>query len=150
MAARLPPDQAAIFQSLMRMKGRSFSPSDVMEAVQLNRDLPSALRFLTHSCPICQDQVTFSKVNHLSQSVRDQATSVFFVSACVSSFFFYAWFWICSGSQRMSFGVICLLVFIDLCDSTWWVGVNRYGCRQGFPYCSISLGAECKSYTFST
>lgn len=70
MAASLPPNQTAVFLSLMRMEGRSFSPGDVMEAVQLNRDFPSALRFLTHSCPICQDQVTFSKVSHLSHPVR--------------------------------------------------------------------------------
>ncbi|XP_060941106.1 E3 ubiquitin-protein ligase RNF31 isoform X2 [Limanda limanda] len=61
MVDHLPPDQAAIFLSLMRMEGRGFRPGDVMEAVRLNRDLPSALRFLTHCCPICQDQVTFSK-----------------------------------------------------------------------------------------
>ncbi|XP_049455239.1 E3 ubiquitin-protein ligase RNF31 isoform X3 [Epinephelus fuscoguttatus] len=61
MAARLPPDKAAIYLSLMTMEGRSFSPGDVMEAVQLNRDFPLALKFLTHSCPICQEQVSFSK-----------------------------------------------------------------------------------------
>lgn len=66
MAARLPPNQAAIFLSLMTMEGRSFSPTDVMEAVQLNRDFPSALKFLTYSCPICQEQVSFSKVRDVS------------------------------------------------------------------------------------
>ncbi|XP_040000878.1 E3 ubiquitin-protein ligase RNF31-like [Xiphias gladius] len=81
MAAHLPPDQAAIFLSLMRMEGQSFSPSDVMEAVQLNRDLPSALRFLTHSCPICQDQVTFSKIITMTHC------SCFLCQTCFKTFF---------------------------------------------------------------
>lgn len=62
VVARLPPDQAAIFLSLLTLEGRSFSPDDIMEAVQLSTDFPSALRFLTHCCPLCQDQVSFSKV----------------------------------------------------------------------------------------
>ncbi|KAG7219153.1 hypothetical protein INR49_006312 [Caranx melampygus] len=45
MVSRLSPDQAAIFLSLMRMEGRSFSPSDVMEAIIT----------MTHcSCFLCQ------------------------------------------------------------------------------------------------
>lgn len=72
MAAHLPPDQAAIFLSLMTMEGRSFSPGDVIEAVQLNRDFPSALKFLTHSCPICQEQVSFSKVREASSDSANQ------------------------------------------------------------------------------
>ncbi|XP_030258948.1 E3 ubiquitin-protein ligase RNF31 isoform X5 [Sparus aurata] len=62
MATHLPPDQAAIFLSLMTMEEQSFTPGDVLEAVQLNRDFSSALKFLTHSCPICQEQVSFSKI----------------------------------------------------------------------------------------
>ncbi|GLD68984.1 uncharacterized protein AKAME5_002029700 [Lates japonicus] len=81
MAARLSPDQAAIFLSLTKMKGRGFSPSDVMEAVQLNKDLPSALRFLTHSCPICQDQVTFSKIITMTHC------SCFLCQTCLSDAF---------------------------------------------------------------
>lgn len=72
MAARLPPDQAAIFLSLMTMEGLSFSSDDVMEAVQLSRDFPSALKFLTHSCPICQEQVSFSKVRDASSNSANQ------------------------------------------------------------------------------
>ncbi|XP_035490530.2 E3 ubiquitin-protein ligase RNF31 isoform X3 [Scophthalmus maximus] len=81
IAAHLPPDQAAIFLSLLAMEGRSFSPGDVMEAVQLNRDLPSALRFLTHCCPICQDQVTFSKIITMTHC------SCFLCHACFKTFF---------------------------------------------------------------
>ncbi|XP_026170416.1 E3 ubiquitin-protein ligase RNF31 isoform X2 [Mastacembelus armatus] len=81
MAARLPLDKATIFLSLMRMEGRSFSPSDVLEAVQLNKDFPSALRFLTHSCPICQDQVTFSKIITMTHC------SCFLCQTCFKTFF---------------------------------------------------------------
>ncbi|XP_074545545.1 E3 ubiquitin-protein ligase RNF31 isoform X2 [Halichoeres trimaculatus] len=81
MAAGLPPDQAAIFLSLMTMKGRSFSPDDVMEAVRLNRDFTSALKFLTHCCPICQDQVSFSKIVTMTHC------SCFLCQTCFKSFF---------------------------------------------------------------
>lgn len=63
MAALLPPDRAKTFLLLMSTPGHSFSLADVLEAVQLNRDLPSALKFLSHSCPICQEQVSFSQVS---------------------------------------------------------------------------------------
>ncbi|XP_058510116.1 E3 ubiquitin-protein ligase RNF31 isoform X2 [Solea solea] len=81
IAAHLPPDQASIFLSLMEMDGRNFSPIDVMEAVQLNKDLQSALRFLTHCCPICQDQVTFSKIITMTHC------SCFLCQTCFKSFF---------------------------------------------------------------
>ncbi|XP_028283360.1 E3 ubiquitin-protein ligase RNF31 isoform X2 [Parambassis ranga] len=84
MAARLPPNQASAFLSLMTMEGRSFSPADVMEAVQLNRDFPSALRFLTHICPICQDQVSFSKtitMTHCSCFMCHTCFKTFFIAA---------------------------------------------------------------------
>lgn len=86
MAARLPPDQAAVFLSLMAMEGRSFSLADVLEAVQINRDFASALRFLSHSCPICQEQVSFSKVSHRFEPANQSARSrlMFFFSLCVS------------------------------------------------------------------
>lgn len=63
VAALLPPDRAQIFLLLMSTPGRSFALADVLEAVRLNRDFPSALKFLSHSCPICQEQVSFSQVN---------------------------------------------------------------------------------------
>lgn len=61
-AALLPPDRARTLLLLMSMPERSFSLADAMEAVQLSADFPSALRFLSHSCPICQEQVSFSQV----------------------------------------------------------------------------------------
>lgn len=57
----------------MTLQSRDFQPLEVLEAVQLNKDLPSALKYLSHTCPICQEQVTFSKVRaagSLAQSVR--------------------------------------------------------------------------------
>lgn len=63
MAALLPPDRAKVFLLLMSTPGHSFTLADVLEAVQLNRDFPSALKFLSHSCPICQEQVSFSQVS---------------------------------------------------------------------------------------
>ncbi|XP_054870708.1 uncharacterized protein si:dkey-181m9.8 isoform X6 [Amphiprion ocellaris] len=84
MASRLPPDQAAVFLSLMAMEGRSFIPTDVMEAVQLNRDFQSALRFLCHSCPICQEQVSFSKIitmTHCSCFLCQSCFKLFFLAA---------------------------------------------------------------------
>ncbi|TDH06400.1 hypothetical protein EPR50_G00133110 [Perca flavescens] len=81
MAAGLPPDKAAIFLSLVTLEGRDFSPDDVMEAVRLNRDYPSALRFLSHCCPLCQDQVSFSKIITMTHC------SCFLCQTCFKTFF---------------------------------------------------------------
>ncbi|XP_065809491.1 E3 ubiquitin-protein ligase RNF31 isoform X3 [Labrus bergylta] len=81
MTACLNPDQAAIFLSLMTMEGRSFSPDDVIEAIQLNRDFSSALKFLTHCCPICQEQVSFSKIITMTHC------SCFLCQMCFKTFF---------------------------------------------------------------
>ncbi|KAM9321716.1 E3 ubiquitin-protein ligase RNF31 isoform 2-T2 [Pholidichthys leucotaenia] len=81
IAAQLPSDQAAVFTSLMTVEGRCFSPTDVLEAVQLNRDFPSALRFLSHRCPICQDQVSFSKIITMTHC------SCFLCQSCFATFF---------------------------------------------------------------
>lgn len=64
VASLLPQDRASIFLALMSTEGRSFTATDAMEAVQHSRDLPSALKFLSHCCPICQEQVSFSKARH--------------------------------------------------------------------------------------
>lgn len=66
----------------MAMEGRSFSLADVLEAVQINRDFASALRFLSHSCPICQEQVSFSKVSRRFEPANQSARSrlMFFFS----------------------------------------------------------------------
>lgn len=71
MASLLPTDRATVFLALMSMEGRSFTSTDAMEAVQHSRDLPSALKFLSHCCPICQEQMSFSKArNHVVTDLR--------------------------------------------------------------------------------
>ncbi|KAM4556131.1 E3 ubiquitin-protein ligase RNF31 isoform 1-T1 [Fundulus diaphanus] len=81
VSARLSPDQAAVFLALISMKGRSFNTDDVIEAVQHNPDFPSALKFLTHTCPICHDQVSFSKIITMTHC------SCFLCRTCFTSFF---------------------------------------------------------------
>ncbi|XP_028297196.1 E3 ubiquitin-protein ligase RNF31 isoform X2 [Gouania willdenowi] len=81
MASHLPSHQATIFLSLMTKKEHKFCPADVMEAVQLNRDYPSALRFLTHNCPICQEEVSFSKIITMTHC------SCFLCQTCFTTFF---------------------------------------------------------------
>ncbi|KAI9540676.1 hypothetical protein NQZ68_038726 [Dissostichus eleginoides] len=80
MAAGLPPDQKITFLSLLK-EGRGFRPADVFEAVQLSPDYPSALRFLTHCCPLCQEQVTFSKIISMTHC------SCFLCESCFKAFF---------------------------------------------------------------
>ncbi|KAJ3594499.1 hypothetical protein NHX12_003806 [Muraenolepis orangiensis] len=58
----LPAEKAMMFRSLMTLQSRDFQPLEVLEAVRLNKDLASALKYLSHTCPICQEQVTFSKM----------------------------------------------------------------------------------------
>ncbi|XP_017296084.1 E3 ubiquitin-protein ligase RNF31 isoform X2 [Kryptolebias marmoratus] len=79
--SKLSPDQMAVFHALMTMQGQSFNPDDVIEAVQNNQDFPSALRFLTHTCPICHDQVSFSKIITMTHC------SCFLCQRCFISFF---------------------------------------------------------------
>uniref|UniRef100_A0A087XZQ6 Si:dkey-181m9.8 n=1 Tax=Poecilia formosa TaxID=48698 RepID=A0A087XZQ6_POEFO len=81
VSAHLSPDRAAIFMALITMTGRSFSIDDVIEAVQHNPDLPSALKFLTHICPICRDQVSFSKIITMTHC------SCFLCQSCFTSCF---------------------------------------------------------------
>ncbi|XP_030630408.1 uncharacterized protein LOC115812065 [Chanos chanos] len=76
-------EKAYMFRSLMSLEGRSFSPAEVLEAVQACRDLPSALKFLCHECPICQEQVSFSKMitmTHCSCAFCEQCFKTYFSS----------------------------------------------------------------------
>ncbi|RVE61393.1 hypothetical protein OJAV_G00170150 [Oryzias javanicus] len=81
LAARLPAEQAAVFLALMTLQGQSFSPADALEAVQLNKDFSSALKFLTHTCPICHEQVSFSKIVTMTHC------SCFLCQTCFKAFF---------------------------------------------------------------
>ncbi|KAJ8336699.1 hypothetical protein SKAU_G00379190 [Synaphobranchus kaupii] len=58
----VPRDKSHMFRSLLTLEGRSFTQEEVLEAVQSCRDLDSALRYLSHECPICQEQVSFGKI----------------------------------------------------------------------------------------
>ncbi|XP_048020218.1 uncharacterized protein si:dkey-181m9.8 [Megalobrama amblycephala] len=55
-------EKAEMFKSILSLEGCSFSSTDVLEAVQSCRDLPSALKYLCHDCPICQEQVSFNRM----------------------------------------------------------------------------------------
>ncbi|XP_048858110.1 uncharacterized protein si:dkey-181m9.8 isoform X1 [Brienomyrus brachyistius] len=77
-------DKADMFWSLLSLKERRFSPEEVLEAVQSCRDLSSALRYLTHECPICQEQVSFSKIitmTHCSCAFCESCFKAYFSSA---------------------------------------------------------------------
>ncbi|KAF3857556.1 hypothetical protein F7725_010757 [Dissostichus mawsoni] len=78
IAAGLPPDQKITFLSLLK-EGRGFRPADVLEAVQLSPDYPSALRFLTHCCPLCQEQII--SMTHCSCFLCESCFKAFFSSA---------------------------------------------------------------------
>ncbi|XP_043544110.1 uncharacterized protein si:dkey-181m9.8 isoform X2 [Chiloscyllium plagiosum] len=58
----LPKEKSEIFQSLMSIQDNNFTAEDVMEAVESGLNFESALRYLSHECPICGEHVTFSKV----------------------------------------------------------------------------------------
>ncbi|KAI7809611.1 hypothetical protein IRJ41_012670 [Triplophysa rosa] len=55
-------EKAEMFKSILSLDGCKFSPTDVLEAVQSCRDLPSALKYLSHDCPICQEQVSVNRM----------------------------------------------------------------------------------------
>ncbi|XP_031419004.1 uncharacterized protein si:dkey-181m9.8 isoform X2 [Clupea harengus] len=74
-------EKAAMFKSLLTMEGHTFSPTDVLEAVQACRDLPSALKYLSHECPICQEQVCFSKIITMTHC------SCAFCESCFKAYF---------------------------------------------------------------
>ncbi|KAK7915375.1 hypothetical protein WMY93_011136 [Mugilogobius chulae] len=46
----------------LQRRGGGATALRLLEAVRLNDDLSSAQRFLNHQCPVCQEQVSFSKV----------------------------------------------------------------------------------------
>ncbi|XP_034039053.1 E3 ubiquitin-protein ligase RNF31 isoform X2 [Thalassophryne amazonica] len=84
ITACLPPDKVTMFLSLLSFEGKNFSTDDVLQAVQLNKDVSSALKFLTHTCPICQDQVSFAKIvtmTHCSCFLCESCFKAFFSSA---------------------------------------------------------------------
>ncbi|KAL7842847.1 hypothetical protein SRHO_G00245360 [Serrasalmus rhombeus] len=74
-------EKADMFRSILSLEGCSFSPTDVLEAVQACRDLPSALKYLSHDCPICQEQMSFSKMITMTHC------SCTFCESCFKAYF---------------------------------------------------------------
>ncbi|KAL7851635.1 hypothetical protein AOLI_G00219910 [Acnodon oligacanthus] len=74
-------EKAEMFRSILSLEGCSFSPTDVLEAVQACRDLPSALKYLSHDCPICQEQMSFSKMITMTHC------SCTFCESCFKAYF---------------------------------------------------------------
>ncbi|KAI4874674.1 hypothetical protein NFI96_034602, partial [Prochilodus magdalenae] len=74
-------EKAEMFRSILSLEGCSFSSADVLEAVQACRDLPSALKYLSHDCPICQEQMSFSKMVTMTHC------SCTFCESCFKAYF---------------------------------------------------------------
>ncbi|XP_061111563.1 uncharacterized protein si:dkey-181m9.8 isoform X1 [Conger conger] len=74
-------DKVHVFHSLLSLEGRSFSPEEALEAAQSCRDLASALRYLSHECPICREQVSFSKIITMTHC------SCAFCESCFKAYF---------------------------------------------------------------
>ncbi|XP_051556304.1 uncharacterized protein LOC127442368 isoform X3 [Myxocyprinus asiaticus] len=55
-------EKVEMFQSILSLERCRFSPTDVLEAVRSCWDLDSALKYLSHDCPICQEQVSFNRM----------------------------------------------------------------------------------------
>ncbi|XP_066508462.1 uncharacterized protein [Hoplias malabaricus] len=86
-------EKADMFRSILSMEGCSFSPSDVLEAVQACRDFPSALKYLSHDCPICQEQMSFSKMitmTHCSCTFCENCFKAYFSSVIKEKSIVYA------------------------------------------------------------
>ncbi|XP_076838342.1 uncharacterized protein LOC143483387 isoform X2 [Brachyhypopomus gauderio] len=76
-------DKAEMLRVILSADGCSFSPADVLEAVQACRDVPAALKYLSHDCPICQERVSFSKMitmTHCSCTFCENCFKAFFSS----------------------------------------------------------------------
>ncbi|XP_078396775.1 uncharacterized protein LOC144679827 isoform X1 [Cetorhinus maximus] len=58
----LPREKSIIFKRLLSLQDQNFNAEDVMEVVQSGLNYESALRYLSHECPICSDHVSFSKI----------------------------------------------------------------------------------------
>ncbi|XP_053544638.1 uncharacterized protein si:dkey-181m9.8 isoform X2 [Ictalurus punctatus] len=74
-------EKAEMFSIILSQEGCSFTPADVLEAVQACRDIPSALKYLSHDCPICQEQVSFSKMITMTHC------SCTFCESCFKAYF---------------------------------------------------------------
>ncbi|XP_065132453.1 uncharacterized protein [Paramisgurnus dabryanus] len=86
-------EKADMFRSILSMDGCSFSPTDVLEAVQSCRDLPSALKYLSHVCPICQEQASINRMitmTHCSCTFCESCFKKYFSSVIKEKSIVYA------------------------------------------------------------
>ncbi|MCI4390533.1 hypothetical protein PGIGA_G00123640 [Pangasianodon gigas] len=74
-------EKAEMFSIILSQEGCTFTPADVLEAVQACRDIPSALKYLSHDCPICQEQASFSKMITMTHC------SCTFCESCFKAYF---------------------------------------------------------------
>ncbi|XP_022534877.2 uncharacterized protein si:dkey-181m9.8 isoform X1 [Astyanax mexicanus] len=74
-------EKAEMFRSILSLGDCNFNPADVLEAVQACRDLPSALKYLSHDCPICQEQMSFGKMITMTHC------SCTFCESCFKAYF---------------------------------------------------------------
>ncbi|XP_067887783.1 E3 ubiquitin-protein ligase lubel [Heterodontus francisci] len=58
----LPREKSEMFQRLLSLQDQNFNADDVMEVVHSGLNYESALRYLSHECPICREHVSFSKI----------------------------------------------------------------------------------------
>ncbi|XP_043945300.1 E3 ubiquitin-protein ligase RNF31-like isoform X2 [Protopterus annectens] len=59
---KLPDEKYWIFRLLINIEERHFSLEEAAEAARSSIDFDSALRYLSHECPICNEQVSFNKI----------------------------------------------------------------------------------------
>ncbi|XP_042187877.1 uncharacterized protein si:dkey-181m9.8 isoform X3 [Callorhinchus milii] len=79
--AGVSQDKSSLFQSLVNLEDQNFNVEDVIEAVKSSLDYDSALRFLSHECPICSDNVSFNKIVMMTHC------SCSFCEACFKNYF---------------------------------------------------------------
>ncbi|XP_032875472.1 E3 ubiquitin-protein ligase RNF31 isoform X2 [Amblyraja radiata] len=82
-AADSSKEKSDLFQRLLSTDDQNFSAEDVMEVVQSGLNYESALRYLSHECPICSEQVSFSRVvtmTHCSCSFCENCFKNYFTS----------------------------------------------------------------------
>uniref|UniRef100_UPI00398E6ACD uncharacterized protein isoform X5 n=1 Tax=Pristiophorus japonicus TaxID=55135 RepID=UPI00398E6ACD len=82
IAVGLSKEKSQIFQSLLSLE-ENFSVEEVMEVVQSGLNYESALRYLSHECPICSEQVSFNKIitmTHCSCSFCEDCFKNYFSS----------------------------------------------------------------------
>ncbi|XP_060729774.1 uncharacterized protein si:dkey-181m9.8 isoform X1 [Tachysurus vachellii] len=100
-------EKAEMFSIILSQEGCTFTPTDVLEAVQACRDIPSALKYLSHVCPICQEQVSFSKMitmTHCSCTFCESCFKAYFSSVIKEKSINYAVCPLCNEPDMRTVG----------------------------------------------